>query len=371
MNFDINKAIDYCIEQLDKGIADHRGLYPAPASVDCVYPTIENIEWTNGFWTGMLWLAYEFTGKEKYKTEAEKQLDDYRRRIVNRIEVNHHDMGFLYLPSCVAAYKLTGNISAKESALLAADVLCERFQEKGGFIQAWGELGTRDNYRLIIDCLLNIPLLFWAGEVTGSSRYTDIALTHLNTSVSVVIRPDGSTYHTYFFDPETGKPDHGVTHQGYSDNSIWARGQAWGIYGLAIAYKYTKNRTLLDKFLKVTNLFAARLPEDNIPAWDMLFTDTQTQKDTSAAAIAVCGILEMNRQHKLDEKYIRMADDMLSALCKTALTSDIPESNGILKHAVYAMPQKNGVDECNIWGDYFFMEALMRLKNSNWGSYWE
>ena len=145
----------------------------------------------------------------------------------------------------MAAYKLTGNETAKKAALLAADRLCTRFQEKGQFLQAWGALGAKDNYRLIIDCLLNLPLLYWASEVTGQLRYREIALAHTATSMANLVRPDHSTYHTFFFDPETGAPLRGSTQQGYRDGSAWARGQAWGVYGMALAYFYTGNKNVL------------------------------------------------------------------------------------------------------------------------------
>lgn len=141
-------------------------------------------------------------------------------------------MGFLYTLSCVAAYKLTGNETGKEAALMAADKLISRFQIKGEFIQAWGELGAKDNYRLIIDCLLNLPLLYWATEVSGDEKYAQIADKHTKTSLNNLIRGDNSTYHTFFFDPESGVPVKGVTHQGYKDGSAWARGQAWGIISI-------------------------------------------------------------------------------------------------------------------------------------------
>lgn len=368
----LNSVIDYCIKQVDKGLVDFDGQYAAAASVNSVYPKVGNdSDWNAGFWTGMQWLAYEFTRDEKYKDAALAQIKDYHYRIVNRIGVDHHDMGFLYLPSCVMAYKLTGDEFAKETALLAADNFAGRFQETGQFIQAWGKLGEKNNYRLIIDCLLNIPLLFWATEVTGMKRYREIAEAHLDTTMKVIIREDGSTFHTYFFDTQTGAPICGKTHQGASDDSIWARGQAWGVYGIALGYKHTGRQDLIEKFMQVTDVFLKHLPEDNIPAWDLSFTDTKTQKDTSSAAIAACGILEMSKLCKLPDEYLQKAVDMLQALCDSMLTSDIPESNGILKHAVYAMPDNIGVDECNIWGDYYFMEALMRLKNSEWISCWE
>lgn len=366
----LDSAIKFCLEKVDKCAETMHGLYPADASTDEIYPAVTNDDggWTQGFWTGMLWLAYEFTGDNKYKALALKHINDYSVRIKEKLGVNHHDMGFLYCPSCVAAYKLCGNEKAKEAALLAADNLCSRFNERSGFIQAWGSVGAEDNFRLIIDCLLNIPLLFWATDITGNKNYRKIAETHLNTAVKYVIRPDGSTYHTYFFDTKTGKPLRGATHQGYSDNSIWARGQAWGIYGLALGYMQTRNPALLEKYKLVTRTFTEHLPADYIPAWDMIFTDTETLKDTSAATIAVCGILEMNRLAKTDDSFTETAYKMMEAL-ETCYTSD--KSNGILKHALYSMPHKIGIDECNIWGDYYYMEALMRIKNPAWKSYWE
>ena len=367
----LESTVKFCIEKVDKGMETLGKLYPESASINNVYSAIENRNWTTGFWTGMLWLAYEFTGSKKYKDLALWQVDDFYNRIENKIEVGHHDMGFLYMPSCVAAYRLTGYEKAKEAAIMAAETLVDRFQENGQFIQAWGELGTKENYRLIIDCLLNIPLLFWATKITGDKKFEEIAFAHLNTSLDVVIREDGSTFHTYYFDPKTGAPLYGKTRQGYSDDSIWTRGQAWGIYGIAIAYKYTKRLDLIEKFKKVTDVFISHLPEDDIPAWDMIFTDTKTVKDTSSSAIAVCGILEMNKHWSVPKEYLKKSEDMMNALYNECLTSDIKESNGILKHGTYSYPDDIGVDECNIWGDFYFMEALMRNLDEDWVSYWE
>ena len=367
---ELEQAIEFCINKVDTGLKYFKDCYPSGASTNGIYPPEANTNWTSGFWTGMIWLAYEFTGDEKYKEAGLRQVRDFLYRIENRIEVEHHDMGFLYSPSCVAAYKLTGDENAKKAALMAADNLCGRFMKKGQFIQAWGKLGDENNYRLIIDCLMNLPLLFWAGKETNDKKYTEAALKHLHTAADVVVRKDGSTHHTFFFDPKTGMPDRGMTCQGYSDDSIWARGQAWGIYGFALAYGFTGEQKMYDKFMTVTEVFLKRLPKDNVPAWDMIFTDTETQKDSSSAPIAVCGILEMQKNHKLPRQTSEKTDDIMNALKKDYLMHDMPESSGILKHAVGAMPQKQGVDECNIWGDYFYMEALMRIKNKLWDSYW-
>ena len=170
--------------------------FPFSCSENNFYPAGENVEWTTGFTTGEYWLAWEHTGDEAFRKAALRQVDSFLERIEKKIDVNHHDMGFLYTPSCVAAWRLTGSETAKKAALLAADNLIARFQPKGQFLQAWGELGAPDNYRLIIDCLLNLPLLYWASEVTGDEKYRNIALTHTKTSMENLVRPDHSTYHT-------------------------------------------------------------------------------------------------------------------------------------------------------------------------------
>lgn len=250
------KKVDYMIETLGEGFAEH-------ASVNNVYEKTDNTDgWNQGFWTGILWISWELTGDDKYKNLALASIPSYRKRITEKIGVNHHDMGFLYIPSCVAAYKLTGDETARDTAILAADNLMERYHEKGRFIQAWGELGTRENYRLIVDCLLNIPLLYWASNVTGDNKYRDAAYAHFRTTVENALRSDGTSYHTFYFDPETGKPLKGVTHQGASDSSCWARGQAWGIYGLMLTKAYVDDPDAVRLCKSMANVFLDRLPDD-------------------------------------------------------------------------------------------------------------
>ena len=352
--------------------------FPYSHSENNFYEKSENVEWTTGFWTGILWLCYEESNEEQFKVAATLQVDSFLNRIEQKIDTNHHDMGFLYSPSCVASYKLTGNEKGKKAALLAADNLISRFQEKGQFIQAWGNLGDEDNYRLIIDCLLNLPLLFWASEETGDNKYKDIALRHIKTAMSVIIREDDSTYHTYYFDKTTGESTHGVTRQGYRDGSAWSRGQAWGIYGSAIAYHYTKNEKYFDLFERMTNFFLTHLPSDLLPYWDFDFsTGSLEPRDSSASAIAICGMLEMSKYLPKREAqyYTTKAKELLNVLIDTCAVKDKTISNGLLLHGTYARkspynPCNNrGVDECNTWGDYYYLEALMRL-SKDWDSYW-
>ena len=342
------------------------------------YAPTENVDWTTGFWTGEIWLAYECTGDERLKAAGDIQIDSFLRRIENRIDVDTHDLGFLYSPSCVAGYQLTGNPRGREAAVKAAEELIKRFHEKGEFLQAWGPMGAPDNYRLIIDCLLNLPLLFWATEETGDEKYRSVAARHIRTALRNVIRPDFSTWHTFFFNPETGEPDHGATCQGYRDGSAWARGQAWGIYGTAIGYKYMRRKEYIDSFKGVTDYFLRHLPGDLIPFWDLEFGDgDQEPRDSSSASIAACGMLEMAEHMGADEgePYKAMAQRIMKSLEDHYAVKDPAVSNGQVlhstysKHSPYNTCNHYGVDECNLWGDYFYMEALTRLCR-DWKPYW-
>lgn len=287
-------------------------------------------------------------------------------------------MGFLYSPSCVSAWMLTGSGRAKEAAILAADQLLTRFQEVGGFLQAWGPMGQAEHYRYIIDCLMNLPLLYWAAEVTGEETYRRAALRHTDTCLTYSFRDDGSTFHTYYLNPVTGEGVRGVTCQGYRDDSAWARGQAWAIYGTAISYRYTKDSRCIAFFRKALDFYLSRLPEDGIPYWDLIFTDGDREpRDSSSAAIAACGLLEMAPflPGEEGERCRRLAGCMVASLVERYSVGPESSSNGQLLHGTYSKKSPyntctpEGVDECVSWGDYFYMEALTRLSR-DWKPYW-
>ncbi len=361
------KALKFSLDRIKENITEFKDCFLSAESSGYMYQkNSECIDWTEGFWTGMLWLAYELTGDSEMKTTAEGLDKILQKRIYDRLGTDTHDLGFLYSLSNVAEYKVTGDADAKKAAIEAAELLILRFHEKGQFIQAWGSLEDRDNYRLIIDCLMNLPLLFWATEETGDSKYADIAKKHFYTALNCVIRDDYTTHHTFYFDPETGDKVKGVTRQGYSNDSCWARGQAWAVYGIPLAYRYLRDESLLDLYNHITDCFFERLPSDNVPYWDMVFTDGDEPRDTSAAAIAVCGILEMNKYFP-NEKYVDRAMKMMNALENGYLAER--NSNGILTDAMYSKPD-GSKPECNVWGDYFFLEAIMRINNPNWKIYW-
>ena len=375
---EIKEAMDFAVSQILNCLPEFTDKFQKPYSENGFYHPIGNDEWTTGFWTGEIWLAYEWCRDESLKAAAEVQVKDFLKRINEKHLVDHHDMGFLYSLSCVAAYKLTGNLTGREAAVKAADQLITRFHPVGEFIQAWGPMDQPENYRLIIDCLLNLPLLYWASEETGDQKYRDIAERHLYTAMANVIREDYSTWHTFFFDMKTGAPDHGATCQGYKDASAWARGQAWGVYGSALAYRYTGEKRYIEDFRHVLGYFLEHLPEDMVPYWDLCFTDGDDQpRDSSSASIVACGLLEMSKYLPKEEAkaYVKLARQFMKSLYDHYAVKDPKTSNGIVLHSTYSNHspyntcRHEGVDECNSWGDYFYMEALTRL-SKEWNPYW-
>jgi unsaturated chondroitin disaccharide hydrolase len=369
----LNAAIKRALARVERAMPTFETCYPAPSSEGLVYPAIGNVEWTNGFWTGQLWLAWQFTGDDRYRHAALAQAHDFLDRAERRVNVAHHDLGFLYTPSACAAWSLTGDAPSRRAGILAAELLLARFDPVSGVIQAWGDLNDpAEAGRMIIDCNLNLPLLYWATSETGDARFRAAAQRHLAQAARHLVRPDASTFHTFHMDIITGEPRHGTTHQGHSDDSCWARGQAWGIYGFALGYRHSGQTELVALSAKLANYFLNRLPDDGICRWDLIFVEGDEPRDSSAAAIAACGLLELANHlpacHPDRDLHSRAAWAIVQRLDEAYL-APLEESNGLLAHAVYHMPSRVGVDECCLWGDYFYLEALMRLRHV-WTPYW-
>ena len=314
------------------------------------YTPEENNIWTSSFHPGMMCLAAKRTGDAAFLQYKDDYIASFKARLDDRVGISH-DLGFLYTLSAVALYKLTGDEEARALALRAADMLCERYNEKGRYIQAWGEFNVGTPYvKIIVDTMLNLPLLFWAGETTGEARYTNIATAHAHTCADYLVREDYSSFHTYLMDPATGKAVEGRTHQGFHDNTTWARGQAWVVTGFALAYTYTKEPRFLEVSRKAAEVFLQNLPADFVPYWDFTFNDhIPDLRDSSAASIFTCGLLELaqyadNAEAARDRAAART---IVRSLYDHYFLHD-PDRAGVLTDAIY---HRDTGATCVIWGD--------------------
>ncbi|NKY08891.1 glycoside hydrolase family 88 protein [Cellulomonas hominis] len=382
-------ALAAALRTLDANIAEFGDRYPddttsggryplRPATADL--PEGANRGWTTSFWPGQLWLAHELTGEQRYLDAASAHVASFADRIAREVDIDTHDLGFLYTLSCVTAWRRTGDTGARAAALGAADALMRRFLEPAGIVQAWGDLSDpAQRGRTIIDSLMNMPLLRWASAESGDPRFAAAADRHTAQLRDHILRPDDTTFHTFFWDAETGAPLRGGTEQGLSDGSCWARGQAWGIFGFALAYRETGDASFLDAARRCAEYFLAHLPADHVAFWDLVLTDgTLAERDSSSAAIAACGLDELARLLPGDAegaaaagRYRRAGEAVLDSLA-ASFTSGPDAGPGAphLLHGVYDMPKSVGVDEGNLWGDYYYLEALTRRLLPGWDSVW-
>lgn len=377
-------AVAAALRTVHANIAEFGDRYPGDTTGHNRYrlrPSIDglpegsNVGWTTSFWPGMLWLAHELTGEEVYLRSALSHVRSFTDRIQNRIDIDTHDLGFLYTLACVVPWRLTGDETARDTALAAADHLLSRVLQPAGIIQAWGDLDDPDQRgRTIIDSIMNTPLLFWASETSGDPRYAAAAHRHAAQLRDHILRPDGTTFHTFYWDVETGEPLRGSTEQGNADDSCWARGQAWAIYGFSLNHRYTGDTSFLQAAQRCADYFLDHLPTDDIAYWDLVFRDgSGEERDSSAAAIAANGLIELANQlgdSVRSDSYRDAADRILRSLMDSYSTATHPESNALLLHAVYDKPKGIAVDEGNLWGDYFYLEALTRVTRPEWTGYW-
>lgn len=372
----LNKAIESALKMVDIYIDTFYLAYPGGSPEKFKYLPTNYPSWGIGFYPGMLWLAYELTGEEKYKKLGLSHVLAFKKRIEADYGLGHHDIGFMYSPSCVSAYKLTGNEDAKQAALMGAEYLSRRFMKNGGYIKAWGPMfdPVPNAYFHIIDCLINIPLLWWASKETGNLKYKEIADTHLFTAMDTVIRPDGSSYHNYVFDPETGARRFGDTKQGRSKDSCWSRGQAWGILGMAHAYSQNKDPKVLEKFKSLMNFVEERLPSDGVPYWDYDFPDGSDEpKDSSASAIMACGIMEMSKYVPDDDpdmiRYRELGKKMMTSLVDNYSSDGSDGKHGLIRRVTGSVPHGSS-ENIALYADYYYLEALLRCYLDDWDNYW-
>ncbi len=321
--------------------------------------------WTSSFFTGMALQAWRETEDEYFLNQVLRLAPQYREKVFNRHLDTHHDLGFLYTLYSVALHKLTGDKQHREVGLRAAEVLAQRFNGKGGFIRAWGRLdeiispfgtaGVQTDNMAIIDSLMNLPLLYWATSETGDNKYQDIATRHANTVLKYFIRTDDSLWHAYRFDIPTGKPVGPENFCGRGVDSYWARGAAWAIYGFALSYRHTRVQKYLDASLRLARKFITQLDAEVAPVWDFrLPANAAPVRDTSAAAVAVCGLQELSKHHVADFAILMAKNALLDRICSKDYLDSKDGCPGVLKSAYGDKPAFSS------WGDYFLMEALAR-----------
>ncbi len=320
--------------------------------------------WTNGFWGGMMWLLYQDTGDERYARVA--RVSEYRlEKCFEDFYGLHHDVGFMYQLSAVADYRLTGNERSRRTGMHAAALLAGRFNPAGNFIRAWNGLPEEDvTGWAIIDCMMNISLLYWASEETGDPRFRQIAMAHADTVMKYFVRADGSVNHIVEFNPETGEMVRSLGGQGYAEGSSWTRGQGWAVYGFMISYIHTGKQEYLDTAKKVAHYCIANIPENGIIPVDFRQPPKPEWEDSCGACVIACGLLEVAKHVPEQEKamYEKAAVRILKAIDESR--SDWGSGcDAIVQNCTGAYHSKEHHFTMN-YADYFFMEAIYKLRGT-------
>ncbi len=375
---DVAASLDYCAGQVRRSLVQLRGdsaidytMMPRNMlNTDTVWNCRKAVkeEWCAGFWPGVLWYDYEHTRDESIRAEAERFTESLE--FLSRTPAFDHDLGFLVFCSYGNGYRLTHNPRYKEVILAAADTLATLFNPAAGTILSWPRnVAMLGGHNTIMDNMINLEMLFWAAKNGGSHRLYDIARTHAETTMHNQFRPDYTCYHVAVYDSITGKLDHCQNHQGLADSSMWARGQAWAIYGYTMVYRETNNKKFLDFAQKVADAYLSRLPEDMIPYWD--FDDPaipNAPRDASAACVVASALIELSGyvDQAKGEAYLADAEKMLSTLSGDNYRCGAKKP-AFLCHSVGNMPANYEIDASIIYADYYYIEALTRLKRLDKG----
>lgn len=353
-----DKLINQLSSQLDYLVTNSANDSTVPRSFeDGKYLMVTQKDWCCGFPAGSYWYMYELTGDKKWEkiaTENTVKLDgvQYRR--------NTHDLGFMVFCSYGNAYRITKNEDYKKVVIEASESLISRFDSTIGSIKSW-DWAKQWQFPVIVDNMMNLEMLFWASKETGDPKYRDVAIAHANTTLANHFRDDMSSYHVVDYDTITGQAIAKQTHQGIADESSWARGQAWGLYGYVVCFRETGDAKYLDAAKKIAAFIEKNLPEDLVPYWD--FNDPaipNTYRDASAAAItasALYMLAELSDEGKTE--YAALADKTLASLSSPEYLAEIGDNAGFLiKHCVGNMPKNSEVDTPLNYADYYYLEAV-------------
>ena len=366
--FDVDASMSYCNQQLENALSSLNDTTVMPKNIPLGGQERWNCtsiyDWTSGFWPGILWYLYEYTQDSSIKLQAER-FTSYLYPVLDK-RVGNHDLGFMMYCSLGNAYRLTGKEEYKNMLLRAADSLSTLFDKRVGTIHSWPGMRKQKGWphNTIIDNMMNIELLFWASQHSDSKTYYDIAYTHALTTARNHFRDDYTTCHVVVYDTINGSRISQLTHQGYSNTSMWARGQAWAIYGFTMCYRETGNPLFLQVAQRAADVYLKRLPSDSyVPYWDFDAPSIPDEpRDASAAAVVSSALLELSTyvDKKKSETYFGSAVKMIEELSSPAYRSgDVNYS--FLLHSTGHKPNGSEVDASIIYADYYYIEALIRL----------
>jgi len=358
--------------------------YPRTSDSNGATRYVPITDWTGGFWPGDLWYVYEYTQDTVWKKQAIEWTESLEK---NQFNTQHHDLGFMMYCSYGNAYRITKNEDYKKILIQSAKSLATRFNPAVGCIESWNSRLSWDgktmwHFPVIVDNLMNLELLFFASKVTGDPSFKNIAITHAETTMKNQVRPDFGTYHVINYDTLSGKVLNRETCQGYANNSTWSRGQAWAIYGYTMIYRETGDKKFLSLAKNLSDFYInhPNLPKDKVPYWDFNVNQAgftplwkydrnklnYIPRDASAAAIVASGLLELSSfLGEEGEVYKNFAIASLQSLASPEyLATPSTNANFLLKHCVGSFPHGAEIDVPLVYADYYFLEALLRYRNS-------
>ncbi|RLD84009.1 MAG: glucuronyl hydrolase [Bacteroidetes bacterium] len=356
----IQKQYDILVHSSDINLSQKNNIPRTVKNGKTIF--VSPYDWTSGFFPGSLWYLYDLTNDEKWKTKAIEYTET-----LDTIQYwgGNHDVGFMIECSYGNALKNINSKAYEKIIVQTAKSLSTRFHPKAGIIQSW-DAGKKWNCPVIIDNMMNLELLFHASKISKDPTYYNIAVTHADTTLKNHFRQDNSSYHVLNYNTETGEVLDRNTHQGYTDGSAWARGQAWGLYGFTVTYRETKDPKYLQQAIKIANFIMThpQLPTDKIPYWDYDVSKTDTTpRDASAAAITASALYELSIfvSKKEKNKYTKWADTIMKNLKSPVYLAEDGKNNGfLLYHSVGSLPHKSEIDVPLNYADYYFLEALFR-----------
>lgn len=373
-SFQVEAALDYCHAQVQRTLFELKGEQGSidytmmPRNIMDSLTTwhcrkVSEKEWCGGFWPGILWYDYEYTQDDRIKEEAEKFTATLK--FLSEMPPYDHDLGFLMFCSYGNGYRLTQNEEYKQIILRTANRYLSLFNPKVGAFLSWPRhVGDYGGHNVIMDNMINLEMLFWASKNGGNPNLYDAAVSHADKTMKHHFRSDYTSYHVAVYDTITGNLINNCTHQGYADHSMWARGQAWAIYGYTVVYRETKDAKYLDFVQKVTDVFLINLPEDYIPYWD--FNDPTlpgAPRDASAACVVASALLELSTylSNEKGQGYKDVAVKILENLSSS--TYQCGDSKpAFLLHSTGHKPAGSEIDASIIYADYYYIEALNRLR---------